>query len=568
MIPQVSNTDAGKPTHATVDKITTVSIPALGGSRKRKHELLIMVRLDIPALDKRRPQEDMIFLLREAIKGWLDFLKNSVDGSTQLYRYIKRHDDERDAVSKGSEIPKTITGIQSYGQNLRFRDETAQAVFGSFRVGFNAEPAVFMNILLKAARGRGMWVQKNALQEANTETVGFLIYSGQNHDPVQFAELLNHYSETRINNKDRSAVRFGAEVRIIFDGAVEEERKARTADQKSQLRAIHVIAAKGEFERARRVMNAYLESDDFKSNYNVPFRCIRTYRRGEPPRYYARFRAVLSKHVTCATRHTQWTEGSDVFGDLDKPIQMLKGNPTTRHLIMQLKASNGKKLFLSVDRQNVGFKKGSFCASYPAVLKEEAEATWRHLPKHLQRHFGDGALAHLTQDVLDDVEKLGWDEENNCPISINNLELSEALDDKASDAFLVDCDLDKLDINGDESRLVVERPDSPTEHLKPMPENRDEDSFARFNTLDSAATDYTPHVNNQSAINTKKMKTEDQENKPIKGTQMESPANPSEEEKPADPFADKDGQATASVVVSGSGAGASPLRTALAQAGE
>jgi len=186
------------------------------------------------------------------------------------------------------------------------------------------------------------------------------------------------------------------------------------------------------------------------------------------------------------------------FTDIDKPIDLLDGKPLICQLIMRMKDSNGKPLFLSVELSHFGCFKGQYRATYvkgksenAANRKAQAEGTWQFIAKFFRKKFRESSLMHFTQDAIEEADTMGCDDELDCPISIDNLELKEALNngDALRDLFEMELDMSKLSVDD----VEVERPNSLKARMddkcKAFPTSTDEDSLRSFQTNVSAATE-------------------------------------------------------------------------------
>jgi len=200
-------------------------------------------------------------------------MKKFVDRKVVLYKYMRKHEDERDGIIKASEIPTNITKLMEYSTNLR-GTMNGGAQFSCFHVGFNDDPRDFFDTLVEEARCHNMWAKKNALQMAETTPCGFVAYSTRDHDAETLVDHLNHFSEHRLKNNNQEPAKFGVEIKMIWDGAAKEVRTKRSEKEKNALRAIHIIGPKHGEGRARKVLKAFFPSQYLKAHYNAPFKLI------------------------------------------------------------------------------------------------------------------------------------------------------------------------------------------------------------------------------------------------------------------------------------------------------
>jgi len=436
-------------------------------------------------------------------------MKKFVDKKVVLYKYTKQHDDDRDGVVKASEIPTNVTKLMEYGTSLRGTPNGGSR-FSGFCVGFNVDPRDFMDTLVEEAKCRNMWVKKNALQVAETVPLGFVAYLTRDHDAEALAlvDHINHFSEHRIHNRNTELAKFGAEIKMIWDGVSEDGRVKWSEKEKNDLRAIHIIGPKQGEGRARKVLKAFFQSSYFKDRYNSPFKVIRAYRKNETLSYMMNYKEVVKKHKFYAHTQTKWMDSTSAYMDINKPINLLDGKPSICQLLMSMKDSKGKPLFLSVELCQFGCFRGQYRATYvkgksedAANRKAQAERTWQVIAKYFQKEFGESSLMHFTQEAIEEADTMGWDKELGCPISIDDLELKEALNDGDTLKDIFDAELDMSKLNVDD--MEVKRPDSLKMRMddthKEFPTSMDKDSLRSFQTNVLAAMEARPPKGNNSS---------------------------------------------------------------------
>jgi len=87
--------------------------------------------------------------------------------------------------------------------------------------------------------------------------------------------------------------------------------------------------------------------------------------------------------------------------------------------------------------------------SEAATRKADTEGICNYLAKYFEHMFGSESLKHFTQEAIKEADGMGWDDNNHCPISIEDLESEEALGDKVEDVFEIDLDWSKINIDND-----------------------------------------------------------------------------------------------------------------------
>jgi len=213
------------------------------------------------------------------------------------------------------------------------------------------------------------------------------------------------------------------------------------------------------------------------------------------------YKEVVQKHKFYAQTETRWMDGMSAFMDIDKPINLLDGNPLICKLLMKMKDSKGKPLFLSVELCQFGCFRGQYRATYvkgksenAAACKAQAEGTWQFIAKYFQKEFGKSSLMHFTQEAIEEADMMSWDDELGCSISIDDLKLKEALNDGDTLKDIFNAELDMSKLNMDE--VEVEHPNSLKTRMdntrKDFTTSTDDGSLRSFQMNVSVATEAQP----------------------------------------------------------------------------
>jgi hypothetical protein len=136
------------------------------------------------------------------------------DPTTIIYKYKQTHKDERDACTKLSQLPTTITGIQSYMNGFRPSSEGGD-VWGNLRIGIDSNPVEFMDNLAQEANMRKFWVRKAPLQVAHTEYAGWLYLSTESMHPEETADNANLFIQKYCAKYKRTPFTIACERRTI-----------------------------------------------------------------------------------------------------------------------------------------------------------------------------------------------------------------------------------------------------------------------------------------------------------------------------------------------------------------
>ena len=107
---------------------------------------------------------------------------------------------------------------------------------------------------------------------------------------------------------------------------------------------------------------------------------------------------------------------------LDHPLVSLD-NATLRTTLMSVTASDGKRLFLLVDRS----WSGSFSFVLPSRYRIKAQEFVEYLPKYLQQAHGDAVYRWFTTDAVAEAKEMGWDDAQQRPMSQDGIDLKADL---------------------------------------------------------------------------------------------------------------------------------------------
>jgi hypothetical protein len=141
------------------DSVTAVCkqlAPVFANTAKRKTTLFIKVKLPVES----KPN-DPTSVARTKLKELSEILIQQ-DPLVIFYKYRQMAKDERDACTKLSQLPTTITGIQSYMNGFCPSPEGGD-VWGSLQIGINKKAADFLENVFQEVNMRKFWLRKAPL---------------------------------------------------------------------------------------------------------------------------------------------------------------------------------------------------------------------------------------------------------------------------------------------------------------------------------------------------------------------------------------------------------------------
>jgi hypothetical protein len=418
------------------DSVTVVRkqlAPVFELTAKRKTTIFIKVRLPV----ENKPK-DPTTAARTKLKELGEILIQQ-DPSMIIYKYRQTAKDEHDACTKLSQLPTTITGIQSYMNGFRPSSEGGD-VWGNLRIGINSKADDFLENSFQEANMRKFWLRKAPLQAADTDYAGWLYLSTEAMHPEDTADNVNAFIKFHCAREGRPAFVIACERRMIWDDKA--KAKELSIKEKQAKKALHFVCEKDRVNDAIPFIRAWLKSSLFKEYTNIPMKFIPNFTRGNGSIYNMKFGRAVQKHMQLTTFGTRHTLSLD-FDNLDAKCSLLPGKPTLRKLILSMQTRAGTTLsagskeprppgpvFLAVDAAVRHSDRGSFVVTYTIDNAEEAEEKLKNILSYLVHEHGESATYWFNPTAIERADIMKWDEVNNRPITVDELDLDELLDDE------------------------------------------------------------------------------------------------------------------------------------------
>jgi hypothetical protein len=408
--------------------------PVFENTSKRKTTLFIKVRLPV----ENKPREPTS-AARTKLKELGEILIQQ-DPSMIIYKYKQTNKDERDACTKLSQLPTTITGIQSYMNGFRPTTEGGD-VWGNLRIGINSKADDFLENAFQEANMRKFWLRKAPLQVADTDYAGWLYLSTEATHPEDTADRVNSFIKFHCAKEGRPAFMIACERRMIWDDKAKATKEMNIKEKQAK-KALHFVCEKDRVKDAIEFIRAWLDSPVFKEYTNIPMRFIPNFTRGNGGVYNIKFGRAVRKHMQLTTFGTRHSLSLD-FDNLDARCSLLPGKPTLRKLILGMKTRvsttppAGSKeprppstVFLSVDPAVRFSDRGSFVVTYTIDNAEEAEEKLKNLLSYLVHEHGESATYWFSSTAIERADSMKWDDVNERPITVDEMGLDELLDDE------------------------------------------------------------------------------------------------------------------------------------------
>jgi hypothetical protein len=427
----------------------------------------------------------------------------NLDPTMIFYKYKQTNKDERDACNKLSQLPTTITGIQSFMNGFRPTPEGGD-LWGNIRIGIDSNATEFIENASQEANMRKWWIRKAPLQVADTDYAGWLYLSTEAMHPEETAQSINTFIHKVCIQKKRTPFLIACERRMIWDDKAKPSR-VLSVKEKQAKKALHIVCEKGRAADAISFVRAWLKSERYKAFSNVPLKFIPNFTRGNGSVYNVKFGRAVQKHMQLTAFGTRNSTSSD-FENIDSSCSMLTGNPTLRNLILGMKtrprppvkagtaAPTPGPVFLSVDPATRHSDRGSFVVTYTVDNAVEAEEKLKNLLSYLLQAHGESATYWFNPTAIERADNMSWDKVNDRPITVEEIDLDTLLDD---DLDWV-ANMDSVDISFNSTVEVSLTRPSLLHKVSNNPFNGEADSVQTFHP---GVTNLPPNMDGDNSAN-------------------------------------------------------------------
>lgn len=382
------------------------------------------VNIKMPAI-----KEGMNFtsIFKERFTAWFKLIKDNVDDSFVVYKYVMTDANEKDALTDPDKLGDTLTQMRKYVNNLRPQSKEGY-MYLNMRVGFN-EGTIQETLqdIHTLCQGKAQ-VYLSPLQVANTEKVGWLFPSHRGQSVFDYASNINNillqlqqgvitipgYPKPPGDNPPTVALVW----KPIWDGMTKDERKKAGVAEATW--GIHVVAEKPQKRSVIQAIEWMLANEGFTRINKLGTVLVSMYQRDSGP-------AEKTKLLKAIARQRYMQEkiwSSPLEGALGLDVANSK-NQTLRTFVMSMKRDGtDKDLFADCNPSWDGMSVNAF---YSVKFSREAAFKAKNIAAFAYRQLGPVALEWFSPDMQAVVD-MGWDEERNCPITASEAKLDKALE--------------------------------------------------------------------------------------------------------------------------------------------
>ena len=281
--------------------------------------------------------------------------------------------------------------------------------------------------------------------------------------------------------KDRDPIQLGFQWKAVLDGY---NKDSRVKAGRKQSYAVHVLAEKKDKSLANVLINALIISPSLFRSSALEFRMAPLYQRENGPAEKLKFLESLNEHVYLQEHLISAVIPDLLSLDIRAPPpeeQMLteddpddsataiaeKRNPTARTCIMSIckKGMPGVPLFADVGSSFYG---EDHVVTFAQSFKEEATFTAANMAAILYHLKGEIALSFFPDYVRSAVQKQGWNEAEDRPVTSGELQLDDTLKPYAENSNM--SKMFKFDFSGMEDTPLkddLQNSDRPEKYMTP-----------------------------------------------------------------------------------------------------
>ncbi len=188
--------------------------------------------------------------------------------------------------------------------------------------------------------------------------------------------------------------------------------------QQQGLWALHIDMEMATAFWMKSLIRHTLKSPQFKNYTNLPLLLVSLLTKKMPQSdqddiHHARAQHQLAQLALC--KHF-----SMKICSLDHPLASLD-NATLHSLLMAVTASDGKKLFLSVE--DPSWNGQGYNITFLVKYQIGTQDFVKYLPKYLQHAHGDAVFCWFTFDAIEEAKVMGWNKALQQPISQDGINL-------------------------------------------------------------------------------------------------------------------------------------------------
>jgi hypothetical protein len=210
--------------------------PVFENTSKRKTTLFIKVQLPV----ENKPR-DPTNAAQTKLKELGEILIQQ-DPSMIVYKYRQMTKDERDACTKLSQLPTTITGIQSYINGFRPSTEGGD-VWGNLCIGMNSKAKDFLENAFQEANMWNFWLHKAPLQAADTDYARWLYLSTEAMHPEDTADRVNLLIKFHCAKEGCPAFMIACKRKMIWDDKAKATKEMNIKEKQAK-KALHIVCEK------------------------------------------------------------------------------------------------------------------------------------------------------------------------------------------------------------------------------------------------------------------------------------------------------------------------------------
>lgn len=310
-----------------------------------------------------------------------------------------------------SEIPEEFIPLRMYFPRLPVDPEEGSFYYTDLYLVHTVRWATIAEVMSPWLRehGHSMWYQK--LQVEASRQIAWLFFSFRAIDTDRLAAALK--------NKHGISVAF----RWSNVGGT---KKGEILDEADKVKALHMVIPDpgdaSELEERKAELRAIFHQDSPTNMFGLQMHYV-------PLLSSVKVAELRDKCIAYRNQQAEFLKDMHrtgfTFGIQNLDRKASPELPTMRSIIMRMKASDGKRLFNSVDRAWNSHTK--HIISFRARVHDEARHAIDTLVPYVLHKYGEKTKAYCTASGLNKASKMQWDQKNNCVMTEDELHLRACL---------------------------------------------------------------------------------------------------------------------------------------------
>ena len=321
-------------------------------------------------------------------------------------------------INHPDKIPDTPSKIKEYFHGRYRPNAKAMTIWPDIKIGFNTEEDSFFEDCSALLGEKGEFgLYKKDIQAEETEEVGFLLFSTQQHDKKRLRTAIIKRTEETYKFKPELSLRW----RKVMDPTTMRKGQGKAKSNEKPIKALYIEVIKGTGTKISRSLAKMYSTTLANPPDMEKMRFI-------PSPQYAQNIGIHEKYSELISRQSWFLKftsrmTSYEIAHLDIPSDKLRC--TMRQMIMEMKNRHNKPLFLTVDKA----WSGGVIFTFPKQYEDDASNRIADIGSYL--HFKEKSdyvlIKNFTPEAAQRALDSPWNEKEQRAISTLDNFLDDAI---------------------------------------------------------------------------------------------------------------------------------------------